>query len=886
MEGRRLVRRRMVLIGGPTAAGRDPAAAPSVGVEPPTQERAGRRTLVLTVALVAVSVSVLATSELLDPPVLDVSLSWWVLAMIAALALVAEFDVEFRREAVTFTFSEVVLVLGLFLASPWALVIGRLVGEGAVLVGKERQPLRKTGLNLASSLAELTTLFVVHDLLGGGTDVTEPMDWAVALVAVACADLVGYAVIHRALRWHGAPITLRSLFRIAVITVPVNTSFALVIGILLVDRPVGALLLLGVGGFLVLSYRSYTSLRQRFESLSLLYDFTRLVSGAQRPDAVLEAMLAQAKDLLRAERAEIWLQDETMLRLSVDDHGRSAGEVPAMRADTIATWFRAHQGATIIGADPARSPGGGRAAEDAGRTLLEALAANDCIVAPITESGEVVGLVAVVNRLGGSNAFNDSDRTMFATLANHASVALENGRLIDRLHEEARLREHEALHDALTGLPNRVLLGDRLRDELVGVVDHGHTLAVGLMDLDGFKEVNDTLGHQSGDVVLGEVARRLAYAAETAALVARLGGDEFAILVDRTSDRMELESLARRIREELARPFDIDGVRINISASIGFAIAPDDASDAPTLLQRADVAMYSAKAGHGNGVAFYEAIRDENSPRRLALATDLRAAIADGQLSLVFQPKARLVDDEVVGFEALVRWRHPELGQVFPDEFIPIAERTGSIGDLTVWVLRTSVAQLAEWSSRGHRWSVAVNVAMRNLLDDDFSTIVDELLARHGCDPSQLILEITETSVMTDTARTLDVMRRLSELGVRLSIDDFGTGYSSLSYLQQLPVEELKIDKCFVRDMVTDAGAEAIVRSVLDLANNLDLRVVAEGVEDRPTWERLRQLGCQVAQGYYMSRPMPPDDIEHWYAAMRKEWPLQVAGQHLTSLGT
>ena len=856
---------------------------------------AGRRTAALCAALAAGSGLALASPGVLAPVAHEITISWWVLALIAAAALMTEFEVEFRRETVTFTFSEVVLVLGVFLAAPWALLLGRVLGEVAVLVAKERQPVRKIGLNLASSIAEVTTMLVVHNLLGGGTDVTDPRHWLIALVAVASADLVGYAVIYQVLRWHGAPITLRSLFDIASITVPVNTSFALVIGILLVEQPVGAFLLLGVGGFLVLSYRSYTALRQRFESLSLLYDFTRLVSGAQRPDAVLEAMLTQAKNLLRAERAEIWLHDETMLRLRVDDHGRSTGEVPELLPGAIAHWFTEHSGATILGVGPKssrRSRTGGNRGHDGeateppderanraavgeeGCALLDALAATDCIVAPITESGEVVGLVAVVNRLGGVNSFNDSDRTMFATLANHASVALENGRLIDRLHDEAQLREHEALHDALTGLPNRVLLGDRLRQELLDVVGDRRSLAVALMDLDGFKEVNDTLGHHAGDLVLVEVARRIAYAAESAELVARLGGDEFAILITDTADRLALESLARRIRDELSRPFTIDGMRINISGSIGFAVAPDDASDAPTLLQRADVAMYSAKAGHGNGVAFYEAIRDENSPRRLTLATDLRAAIADGQLNLVFQPKARLLDDEVIGFEALVRWRHPDLGQVFPDEFIPIAERTGVITDLTVWVLRTAVAHLAEWHARGHRWSVAVNVAMRNLLDDDFATIVDEILRAHRCDPSSLTLEITETSVMTDTVRTIEVMQRLAELGVRLSVDDFGTGYSSLSYLQQLPVEELKIDKCFVHDMLNDPSAEAIVRSVLDLANNLQLRVVAEGVEDRPTWERLRQLGCHVAQGYFMSRPMPPDDIEHWHVALKSEWPM------------
>ena len=340
--------------------------------------RAGRRTAGLCVVLLATSAAVLTAFGLLDGGPHGVTLAWWVLALIAALGLMTEFDVEFRREVVTFTFSEVLLVLGLFLASPVSLLVGRVVGETLVFALKERQPARKTAVNLASSIAEITTLLLVHELLGGGTDVTEPAHWLIALVAVACADLVGYAAMCLALRWHGAPITFRSLLGIAIITVPVNTSFALVIGILLVEEPVGTFLLLGVGGCLVLSYRSYTALRQRFQSLSLLYDFTRLVSGAQRPDAVLEAMLAQAKDLLRAERAEIWLQEETMLRLCVDDHGRSAGEVPELPPGTVADWFGVHTGATIVGTSQknaaagwtSRRTGGPGARDRVGRSRL------------------------------------------------------------------------------------------------------------------------------------------------------------------------------------------------------------------------------------------------------------------------------------------------------------------------------------------------------------------------------------------------------------------------------------------------------------------------------------------------------------------------------------
>jgi diguanylate cyclase (GGDEF)-like protein len=497
--------------------------------------------------------------------------------------------------------------------------------------------------------------------------------------------------------------------------------------------------------------------------------------------------------------------------------------------------------------------------------MARALDARDCIVAPITESGAVVGLLAVVNRLGDVGRFRDSDRTMFATLANHASVALENGRLIDRLHHEARERRHEALHDALTGLPNRVLFGSRLREQLDVIAGTGARLAVALMDLDGFKDINDTLGHQSGDIVLDEVAKRISYAVGPAAVVARLGGDEFALMFPSPGSKVELEAVARRVREEVTKPILVEGMRINVNVSIGFAVAPDDACDAAILLQRADVAMYSAKAGNGNGVDFYEALRDENSTRRLRLGNDLRAAIDDRQLSVAYQPKVRLTDGEVIGMEALVRWRHPVFGQVLPDEFIPLAERTGAISELTSYVLRTALDDVQRWHRAGRQWSVAVNVAMRNLLDGDFATTVGELLAESGVDPSMLTLEITETGVMSDASRTIDMLDRLAALGLNLSIDDFGTGYSSLSYLQQLPVTEIKIDKLFVSDVVVDPGAEAIVRSVLDLARNLNLTVVAEGVEDRRTWELLRKLGCTVAQGYFLARPMPVDDLEMWF---------------------
>ncbi len=835
-----------------------------------TATDAGRRTLLLSVLLVAASGAVMSVFGLLSPVSTDTLLTWWTVAL---LAIVAEFmvvDVEYRREVYSFTFTEVPLVLGLFFAQPRDLLIGRLVGELLYLVVRERQPARKVVLNLASFLAEVTVLLLVYDALGGRRVVTDPADWLRAAVAVACAVSIGYVVVHQVVRWHGAPIRLASVIGMGAVTIPVNTSFALVVGVLLVDRPWATVLLGGVAVFLVVAYRSYSGLRRRYDSLALLYDFTRLVSGAQRPDAVLEAMLAQAKELLRAERAEIWLHEdgEALLALSVDDAGRHRSRLPRQRHEVMQRWFGAHPDASVV--EVVR-------ADETGSALLAELGGSDAIVAPISERGECVGLVAVVNRLGEVNRFVESDRTLFATLANHASVALENGRLIDRLHQEARLREHEALHDALTGLPNRVRFSDALHEELRANRASSASVAVALMDLDGFKEVNDTLGHHVGDLVLVEVGRRIADAASDATLIARLGGDEFAILVGGPHDRASLAAMAARIGDELGRPVSVEGIRIDVKASIGFALAPSDARDAATLLQRADVAMYSAKAGHGKGVAFYDAIHDEHSPRRLALANDLRRALTTGELTLAYQPKARLDTGEIVGFEALVRWRHPQLGLVLPDEFIPLAERTGVIDELTGWVLRRASLQAAVWQRSGRQWSVAVNVAMRNLLDQDFATIVEQALAASGCPPERLTLEITESHVMSDPSRTVEVLHRLDALHVGLAIDDFGTGYSSLSYLQQLPVSELKVDQVFVRSLVSDPGAEAIVRSMLDLAHHLGLSVVAEGVEDRRTWARLAELGCQFAQGYFLARPMAPDDIDRWSAEHGEAPPVETA---------
>lgn len=819
-------------------------------------------TYLLASAMTALAAFGLTLIDLDVTPAVEWSIPIWGVALITIASGPMVFDVEFRRETYTFTLSEIVLVLGLFFATPMALIGGRLLGEFLFLTIRERQPIRKLVVNLSAFLAETVVLVGVQQTLLGSLDAREPVSWLVALIAVVAAELVGFAAVATAVRWHGGPITFRSILQIGMITAPANTSLTLVICVLLDVEPKAVPLLAGVALFLLATYRAHSSLRQRYNSLSLLYDFTHLVNGARQPEHVLDAMLAQAKDLLRAERAEFWLfvAGHGVQRHIVNDSGHTKvdQELPAGIGSIITSHFT-HSGDALLISKNTRS-----ASE---RAVLTEIGAEDSLIAPIYDGDNLIGFVAVADRLSEMSTFGEQDARMFATLARHAGVALQNGRLIQRLHDQARQREYEALHDPLTGLANRVLFADRLAARFK-VGNHGQPdIKIALMDLDGFKEINDTLGHQSGDRVLIEVSRRLVAAVNDRTLVVRLGGDEFALLAPPETSLAEVEGMCRTIRSDVAAPILIDEITVNMGVSIGMATAPRDGDDAETLIRRADVAMYAAKSGHGAGVCFYDADRDENTPRRLSLAHDLRLAVNDCQLGILFQPKVSLIDGRMTGVECLARWYHPTLGVIMPDEFIPLADRIGVSGALTAAMLTNALEAAEQWHLHGNNWGVAVNVSMRNLLDPELVAVVRRLVGQSTLPASALTVEITETHVMSDAVRTAHVLEELASLGVRLSIDDFGTGYSSLAYLQRLPVDEVKIDKSFVQGLTAGSGADAIVRSVLDLARNLDLWVVAEGVEHVEALERLRSLGCQEAQGFYFAKPMSARDIEQFALA-------------------
>jgi diguanylate cyclase (GGDEF)-like protein len=430
-----------------------------------------------------------------------------------------------------------------------------------------------------------------------------------------------------------------------------------------------------------------------------------------------------------------------------------------------------------------------------------------------------------------------------------------------RKQAEAAL-EHQALHDALTDLPNRVLLHDRLQQAIRAAQREGAAVALLVMDLDRFKEVNDTFGHHTGDQLLEQLGDRLGSVLRGSDTIARLGGDEFAVLLP-TASVDHARHIAQRLLEVLDEPFALGGLELEIDASIGIALSPDHGSDADTLLRRADVAMYVAKRG-GTGHALYTAAQDQHSPMRLAMVGELRRAIDHNELTLYFQPKVSLRAGHVACAEALVRWQHPRHGLLGPDEFVPIAEQTGLIRPLAHWVLNAALRQCNRWRQDGLDLGVAVNLSMRNLHDPEIVDMIRKLLARWGIPPRHLVIEITESSLMADAASSMDVLTRLRGMGVGISIDDFGTGYSSLAYLKRLPVDELKIDKSFVAHVAIDESDAAIVRSTIGLAHDLGLSVVAEGVEDQATLDLLNTLGCDVAQGYFVSRPLPASAIGEW----------------------
>lgn len=479
-------------------------------------------------------------------------------------------------------------------------------------------------------------------------------------------------------------------------------------------------------------------------------------------------------------------------------------------------------------------------------------------------------------------AASQLDHTWFAVLIAGAAISMlavtlvasvldarlqsRTAGLVTSLKEANTELQRIALMDGLTRLPNRLLLADRLQQAIGRSRRDGHVIALLFVDLDGFKTVNDSLGHQVGDLVLQEIATRLGNILRASDTIARIGGDEFVVLVEDVEDRPALAMLAERIERVVCNPIHARDEEVQLSASIGIAVFPDDAQDEDQLLAAADSAMYTAKASGKNTHRFHDPATTVSAAGLMSDLRDLRHAVERNELELFYQPKLSPRGEEMRGVEALIRWHHPRRGLILPNHFIPIAERFGLITEIGNWVLDRACRQMREWQDQGHTVPMAINLAAQQIKQPDLVSQIESTLARYGLHPGHLTLELTESQAMDDAPQTLALLNRLEAIGVKIAIDDFGTGYSSLSYLRRFHVNELKIDGSFVRDVEHSEDARSIVAAVVQLAHSLNLRVVAEGVETQEQSEFLSGMKCDELQGYFYSRPVSASELEKTFS--------------------
>jgi diguanylate cyclase (GGDEF)-like protein len=821
--------------------------------------RATLRTIALaaTAAALAVGIGIVLPDR--HPPADQLHLGLVPLAIAFGLAEALVIMYQFRREQYSFSLIELPLAFGLFFSAWPTVVLARVIGSAVALRFVRHQHGLKVVFNLATYSLETSTVFGVFYALSGGG---EPRlgSTAAALVGFMLGAALVMLVVLTVIAIHEGRQPTRTMIRLSTASIIVsvtNASVALVaVSVVWLNRSAGWLFLL-VAAILFMGYRSYARLQQKHEDLELLYDFTRRTRGAIQVDSAMRDVLGQVRGVLRADLAALVVRssttDDRLIRTSLG-HDDELRIEPAAEDEL---WHRmATSTRSILAAAPIR--------DNALREDLSSYGVDDALLTTLHRSdGSVLGFMLAADRLGDQRTFTPDDLRMFEALANHASVSLENRHLVEQLRAEVADKEHQALHDALTGLPNRMLFQDTVARALDQSRDGEAKVAVMLLDLDRFKEVNDTLGHHNGDLLLQEIGDRLRRILRAGDMVARLGGDEFAVLLPDLAGEEAAVAAAEGIRHALERPFTIAEVSLDVGCSVGVAIWPDHGDDATVLLQRADVAMYAAKESQG-GVDVYDPDKDTYSLERLALVGELRAAIERGDLAVHYQPKADVATGQLLGMEALVRWNHPRHGLVPPEEIIAIAEQTGLIRPLTLWVLNQALRQCRQWRRDGRPFDVAVNLSIRNILDTELPADVLRLLTDLGLPASSLTFEITETAIMNDPVRTVAVLGRLRSMGVRLAIDDFGTGYSSFSHLRRLPVDEIKIDKSFVQHLATDQSDLVIVRSIVDLGRNLGLRVVAEGVEDEAAWRELANLGCDVVQGYILTKPLAPANLDAW----------------------
>lgn len=779
----------------------------------------------------------------------------WLLGVVflAAFILVdlTTIHVEVRRHRFGVSVGEVPLLLALFFLSPVTLVVSRSL---AALLARlyQRQSWVKVSFN-AASLAAAAALASLIVRAGAPLDGGSPRTWLLLAVAVTAGSLATHLAVVGVLTLVQGRMSGGELARAVVpglVMATANTTIGLIVLLVLRQGPWAVLPLLAMAVISVGAYRAYVQSMRHNQALAEMYELTRAIAHAPHDGTLADVFLGRVREVLQAEYATLWLpasprHPEVLLSANVD--------YPAL-LDLAATPPELRKRAFETGETIAVGP---RSGDPHLRRLLARDGNKDAIVVPLRAGSALIGCLEVANRIGDTGYFGPDDVRLLATVAGHAAVAVENSRLVERLR-------FDAYHDSMTGLPNRRRVSDALADA-VAVWAPGEVVAVLILDVSGLRQVNESLGRAAGDQLLREVAGQLREVAPPAALVGRVGGDSFAVTL-RLPDTTGAMALAATLRDQVGGGCTVGQVVLDTDVAVGVAVHPQHGADPAILLQRADVASQSAKA-LASGVQLFNDALESRSARRLGLAADLRQALERDEVEVYFQPKVAIADRRLVGVECLARWEHPAHGSVAPADFVAVAEHTGLLARLTESVLRVALRRAQQWARSGHPLPVAVNLAARTLVDPGFPDRVADLLQEYQVAPELLTLEVTEAGAMGEPDRPLPILRRLSELGVRLAVDDVGTGYSSLSFLRQLPVQELKIDKSFIQGMATDAGDLAIVRTVVDLSRHFGLVAVAEGVESELTLGLLADMGCDIGQGFLFSRPLPYERLEAWMAA-------------------
>ena len=807
--------------------------------EGPRSSRAVYGVLLISAALLA------ASGWLLSTTALNVSARqgpWWIgIAILVGFGLAERFafHMEYRREAMSFTLSEVPAAFALVFLGPVAAIVVRLIGSLTVFFFTMRPARHKLALNGALFSFETALTFAI---LHWVCDMPNPSDGQLLVtiaVALAVASFVGSLVVSVAIACFEGRVVERLIAELKtnIVLGPVSAAVAaMALAPALVGLAYAPLAVLPVAAvWFVL--RQNGRLAERHRNLSAVHDFTRRIGESIQLVELVPRALDESMQLLRADAGSIDLHDVvcaegwTSLRCVAN---------PAEPAHLV--------GITDTPPDAfATEPATSEVAQ------LPAGSGTKRMVLPIVDGQGEMGTLMLTERAGITDEFGDDDVTRAGHIADQLATSVRNS----LMHARA---ESDALRDSLTGHLNRAGFDRHVADATDRAAVNQCT-AVLMLDLDRFKEVNDTLGHQAGDQVLIEFSTRLAAELEFMDVLARFGGDEYAVLVNRNSDR-EVMQLAQRLVEASRVPFVLGGFNVVVAASVG--VAPIKLGDTTNdVVRRADIAMYAAKAQH-TGCEMYSVDIDRRTPERLSLLGDLRVALDHDELEVHYQPKLDLATSTVIGVEALARWRHPVRGWVQPDDFIPVAEETGLIKAVTDRVLALAIRDARSWLDAGFDLTVSVNLSTLDLVDELLADRIEHRLSEHNLDPSRLTLEITESSLMLDTPRTMLTVERLAQLGVMLSLDDFGTGYSSLSYLRRLPVAELKIDRSFISNLLLDPQDEAIVTSTILLGHNLGLKIVAEGVESAEVSTHLLKIGCDVAQGFGVSRPLPESKLLTW----------------------